>query len=93
MMRCVLEADCVTYEGDFVDGHLSGKGTQTWENGDKYEGDFVEGQPSGKGTNTRENDTKYTGERADIHPQRKTRYKSEDATLCNRETARPQQTP
>jgi len=38
------------YEGDFVDGKRTGKGTFTWANGNKYEGDFVDGKFHGKGT-------------------------------------------
>ena len=38
-----------TYVGDFKDGHWHGKGTITWEDGDKYVGDFKEGDRTGYG--------------------------------------------
>ena len=37
------------YEGDFIDGQMTGKGKLTWSNGDIYEGDFIDGQMTGKG--------------------------------------------
>lgn len=44
------EASGYKYEGDFVDGKRTGKGTFTWASGNKYEGDFVDGKFHGKGT-------------------------------------------
>ena len=38
-----------TYEGDFEDGEMTGKGTKTWADGRTYTGDFVNGELCGKG--------------------------------------------
>lgn len=38
------------YEGDWVNGHISGKGTMIWkESGDTYTGDWLNGKRHGKG--------------------------------------------
>jgi len=37
------------YEGDFVDGEMTGKGKRTWEDGTEYTGDFVAGEKEGFG--------------------------------------------
>ena len=34
--------DGVRYEGDFVHGKASGRGTYTWPTGGRYEGDIVD---------------------------------------------------
>lgn len=38
------------YEGDFVNGQLTGKGVFFYKNGEQYEGDFVNGCKEGYGT-------------------------------------------
>lgn len=38
-----------TYDGDVLDGEMTGKGRYTYSNGDIYEGDFVSGKRCGKG--------------------------------------------
>ena len=38
------------YEGDFVNGQLTGKGVFFYKNGERYEGDFVNGCKEGYGT-------------------------------------------
>ena len=37
------------YEGNWVDGRKSGKGTYTWKNGDKYIGEWKSNKRNGKG--------------------------------------------
>jgi len=39
----------IIYEGGWVDGLKHGKGTVTYENGDKYEGEWIRGKKQGKG--------------------------------------------
>ena len=39
----------VKYDGQFVEGKHSGKGTMEWKDGTTYTGDFAEGQVHGKG--------------------------------------------
>ncbi len=50
------------YEGEFIDGKRTGKGTYHFVNGDVYIGDFVDGQISGKGKITFVDGTVYEGE-------------------------------
>ena len=38
-----------SYEGDFNNGKMTGKGIYQWKNRDIYEGDFVDGKMHGKG--------------------------------------------
>ena len=38
------------YEGDFINGERTGKGTYYFNNGDRYEGDFINGEKIGIGT-------------------------------------------
>ena len=38
-----------SYEGDFVDGEITGSGLRRWENGCSYSGDFVQGEMHGQG--------------------------------------------
>ena len=40
------------YEGDLINGKMTGKGRLTYANGDIYEGDLVDGMRSGKGKMT-----------------------------------------
>ena len=51
------------YEGDFVDGRRTGKGTYYYANGDRYEGDFVDGKCTGKGTYYCGEKSKWAGDR------------------------------
>lgn len=39
-----------TYEGQFVEGHMTGQGISIWLDGSKYEGDHVDGYMEGNGT-------------------------------------------
>ena len=41
------------YEGDLVDGELTGKGKYTFANGDTYVGSFNKGRRTGEGKFTR----------------------------------------
>ncbi|GAU30219.1 hypothetical protein TSUD_67720 [Trifolium subterraneum] len=50
------------YEGDWVDGAMTGKGVMIWPSGTKYEGEFYESYLHGRGTLTRENSCVYTGD-------------------------------
>ena len=49
------------YVGDIINGKRTGKGTQTFANGDKYVGDFVDGEFHGKGTVFLKNGKKIKG--------------------------------
>ena len=53
------------YEGDVVDGSVTGKGKYTWSNGDIYEGDFVDGSRTGKGKFTWPSGHIYKGDFVD----------------------------
>ena len=37
------------YEGDFLNGEMTGKGRRTWEDGTEYSGEFVGGEKEGFG--------------------------------------------
>lgn len=50
------------YDGEFIDGHKSGHGTEVFENGDKYEGEFKDGKFSGKGEMKFSNGDVYKGD-------------------------------
>jgi len=39
-----------TFEGNFLDNNITGKGEYCWDNGDIFVGDFVNGKMHGKGT-------------------------------------------
>lgn len=52
-----------TYEGDFSNGEMTGKGCKTWVDGRTYTGDFVCGEMCGKGVWTSANgDEVYEGD-------------------------------
>ena len=38
-----------TYEGEFHDNNITGKGEYSWENGDTFIGDFINGKMDGRG--------------------------------------------
>ena len=38
-----------SYEGEFLDNNITGKGEYKWANGDKFVGDFINGKMDGKG--------------------------------------------
>ena len=51
------------YEGEFVDGDISGSGVRKWTTtGNLYEGDFLRGELNGKGTMTYSDGSVYEGE-------------------------------
>ncbi|PNX80967.1 phosphatidylinositol-4-phosphate 5-kinase 8-like protein [Trifolium pratense] len=49
------------YEGDWVDGAMTGKGVMTWPSGTKYEGEFYESYLHGQGTLTKATSCVYKG--------------------------------
>ena len=51
-----------TYEGDFVNDELTGKGKFVFSNGDTYEGDVVNGKRQGYGTYKWADGSSYEGE-------------------------------
>ena len=59
----VLELDNgkIVYNGSLVRGKMTGKGTITFENGDKYKGDFRNGTFDGEGVFTAVSGWKYEG--------------------------------
>ncbi|MGT2799568.1 hypothetical protein [Streptococcus marmotae] len=57
-----LDNGKMTYHGTVVASKMSGKGTLTFENGDKYEGQFKNGIFNGKGTFTSAAGWSYEGE-------------------------------
>eukprot|EP00948_MAST-09A_sp_MAST-9A-sp1_P000223 g223.t1 len=44
------EEEMNTYEGEFVDGEIMGKGLRTWPDGSSYNGEFVSGEMHGQGS-------------------------------------------
>ncbi|KAI5384642.1 Phosphatidylinositol 4-phosphate 5-kinase 7, variant 2 [Lathyrus oleraceus] len=61
-------SDGTIYEGDWIDGKMTGKGLITWTSGSKYEGEFSGGYLHGQGTFTESNGCVYTGGwRMDAH--------------------------
>eukprot|EP00658_Telonema_sp_P-2_P040214 TRINITY_DN28768_c0_g2_i2.p1 TRINITY_DN28768_c0_g2~~TRINITY_DN28768_c0_g2_i2.p1 ORF type:complete len:397 (+),score=84.45 TRINITY_DN28768_c0_g2_i2:115-1305(+) len=58
-----LWADCGSeYEGEFVNGEMTGFGHRRWKDGSSYEGDFVEGERHGVGVYTFADGTTYEGQ-------------------------------
>jgi hypothetical protein len=53
------------YEGQFVDGNITGQGIFTQANGDKYKGQFVDDKKHGQGIFTQANGAKYDGQFVD----------------------------
>lgn len=51
----------VSYEGDWIEGVQTGKGTMFWNSGDRYEGQFENGEMSGYGTYYFSDGTKHVG--------------------------------
>ena len=45
----VFRVRVAMYDGDWIDGQMTGNGTYLWSNGMKYIGDWVNGQMHGKG--------------------------------------------
>lgn len=54
-----------TYEGNFKNNTLTGKGKYTWGNGDSYSGDFLNGKMHGVGEYLWKEGGKYIGEYTD----------------------------
>ena len=48
-------ADGSSYEGEWAEGKMHGKGKETYADGDSYEGEWAEGNMHGKGTYTHAN--------------------------------------
>ena len=46
------------YEGEFLNGEITGKGFRKWHDGSTYEGDFFEGEKHGQGKITYTNASK-----------------------------------
>ncbi|MER0123289.1 hypothetical protein ABPH35_06420 [Streptococcus sp. ZJ93] len=57
-----LDNGKITYHGAVVASKMSGKGTMTFENGDKYEGQFKNGSFNGKGIFTSAAGWTYEGQ-------------------------------
>ncbi|KAG2378295.1 hypothetical protein C9374_008438 [Naegleria lovaniensis] len=71
-----------TYEGNFENDIINGKGKMTWANGAQYEGDFVKGQMEGIGVYIWPNKTqKYEGTFVNNKMHGKGRYTSEDGKV------------
>jgi hypothetical protein len=51
-----------TYEGQFEDNEMHGKGKMTWPDQSRYEGDFKNGKAAGHGVEYLANGDKYIGE-------------------------------
>jgi hypothetical protein len=45
------------YDGEFVNGEMTGKGVILYSNGTRYEGEVVNGKRNGKGVLYKDNDT------------------------------------
>jgi len=54
-----------TYEGDFFEGKITGKGTFKWKNKDSYIGDVVDKKMHGRGIYLWEDGSEYEGEYVD----------------------------
>lgn len=54
-------SDGSVYEGDWIDGKMTGKGIIIWPSGAKYEGEFSGSYLHGHGTFTKSNGCVYTG--------------------------------
>ncbi|SPQ98893.1 unnamed protein product (mitochondrion) [Plasmodiophora brassicae] len=59
---CPSAGPTATYEGDFVDGEMTGRGTKTWSDGRRYDGEFVMGEFHGKGTFVDKDESRYEGD-------------------------------
>lgn len=57
-----LDQGKLVYQGSVLHHKMDGKGTLTFENGDRYEGDFKNGLFEGKGTFTSKDGWVYTGD-------------------------------
>lgn len=64
-----------TYEGDFIDNNITGKGEYTWENGDVFIGDFVNGKMHGRGLYKWPDGGEYEGEYINNIKEGKGRFK------------------
>lgn len=51
-----------SYEGEFLDNNITGKGEYKWENGDKFVGDFINGKMDGRGHYKWPDGGEYEGE-------------------------------
>ena len=50
------------YEGDFINGERTGRGTFYWNDGSRYEGDFLKGKRHGYGNYYWNNGNRYEGD-------------------------------
>ena len=70
-----------TYEGEFYQGEITGKGIYIWSNGEKYEGDFVKGIKHGKVIYSWPDGCEYKGEYNNGIRQGKGQYMWEDGRI------------
>ena len=70
-----------TYEGEFYQGEITGKGIYIWSNGEKYEGDFVKGIKHGKGIYSWPDGCEYKGEYNNGIREGKGQYMWEDGRI------------
>ncbi len=61
-----LRSENNTYEGDFLEGSMEGKGVMDFWNGDRYEGDFVNDTSYGKCKYIYNNSDYYEGNFSNI---------------------------
>ena len=64
-----------SYEGEFIDNNITGKGEYTWENGDIFIGDFVNGKMHGRGLYKWPDGGEYEGEYINNIKEGKGRFK------------------
>jgi len=64
-----------SYEGDFIDNNITGKGEYCWENGDIFIGDFVNGKMHGRGLYKWPDGGEYEGEYINNIKEGKGRFK------------------
>ena len=51
-----------SYDGDWVEGNMHGRGVYTYANGDSYDGDWVDDKKHGRGVHTYADGGVYDGE-------------------------------
>ena len=71
-----------TYEGDFLDDNITGKGEYEWSNGNIYVGDFLNGKMHGKGTNRWSDGSSYEGDYVKGVKEGHGRYVKANGKIC-----------